>query len=218
MQSALSFPKNCDFVEENFIFLEENLEAKIILEKFSAQQEFVSASLPSLILKGEAACGKTHLLNIFSQKNSAKFLNKSDILGQDLIKFFVKDDFYIFENADEISDDELLLRLVNSAFEAKAFLIISLKNSTKFKLKDLTSRLKNIFVINIKSLAESSIKPLISNGLSRRQINLSAEMVDFIAANVGRNYLAVFDAINKVEDFCHQRKGDVSLKSLKNLF
>jgi chromosomal replication initiation ATPase DnaA len=218
VQTALSFPQSQEYREEDFIFLDENSEAEKILTKFFAQNKFDGASLPSLILKGEKSCGKTHLLNIFAKKNAAKILTRDEISRIDLVKFFAKDTFYIFDDADEIGDDEILLRLLNSAFESGAFLIISLKNSANFKLWDLVSRLKNIFVAEIKGLQESSIKQLVASGLSRRQIKLSGVMIDFIATNVARDYSAVFEVLNQVEDLCHKQKGELLLRDLKVLF
>jgi chromosomal replication initiation ATPase DnaA len=218
VQSAFSFPVDQTYKTEDFLSLAENVEVKNLLEKFFAQKDFSNAKFSSLILEGEEACGKTHLLNIFARKNSAKFLDKAEISQLNLIKFFTKNEFYIFDDADEIADDELLLHLVNSAAEANAFLIISLKDLSTFRLKDLLSRLKNIFITKIKSLEQSSIKELIVNGLSRRQIRFSNAMIDFIADNVARNYAAVFEVLNKVEELCHQQKGDVTLKDLKSLF
>ena len=217
-QSSFSFPLDQTYKSEDFLALAENIEAKNLLEKFFSQKDFTKSKFPSLILQGEEASGKTHLLNIFAKKNNAKFLDKAEISGFDLIKLLNKNQFYIFDDADEIVDDELLLRFVNSAAEANAFLIISLKDLSKFRLKDLLSRLKNILVTKIKTLEQSSIKELVINGLARRQIRLSNAMVDFIAHNVSRNYLAIFTMLNRLEELCHQQKGDIALKDLKNLF
>ena len=175
MQIALSFPQKQDFSEENFLFLPENSSAVQILTKFFTQSNFAKASMPSLILKGEKACGKSHLLNIFAKKYSGQILSKKQISDLNLLEFFQKNHFYIFEDVDEIADDELLLHLVNSAFESGAFLVMSLKDSKNFKLWDLTSRLKNIFVSSIEPLEESSIKPLVASGFAADKLSFQRQ-------------------------------------------
>jgi len=142
--------------------------------------------------------GKKAGINIIKdEKNSSSFISH----------------YYI----DEIKDDELLFHLINSAFEAGAFIIFSLQKFDEFKLKDLVSRLKNIFICEIENLEKSSIKPLVMNFLARRQIKLSAAIINFISQNCDANYAAVLDAINKVEDFCHKNKGEILLKNLKEI-
>lgn len=216
-QEALSFPKQHNFLEEDFIFLPENSGVQKILESFFAQKDFSSAKLQSLVIKGARGSGKTHLLHIFAKKNAARFLEKSQIDKENLVKILQENQFYILENIDEIADDELLFHLINSAFEARAFIIFSLKDFSNFKLKDLISRLKNIFTAEIKNLEKSSIKPLVVNYLARRQIKLSAHMIDAISQSCSASYEVVFDAVNKVEDFCHKNKGKISVKDLKEI-
>ena len=67
-----------DFTEDDFLLLAENKEAFNFLKIFFAQKDFTSASFLSLILKGEAASGKTHMLRIFTQKFPVEFLKKEE--------------------------------------------------------------------------------------------------------------------------------------------
>ncbi len=216
-QAALFFPKKQIFLEEDFVFLPQNLTAIKVLEVFFAQKNFSTASLQNLVIKGPEACGKTHLLHIFAKKNSAKFLEKAQINKENLVKILQENCFYILEDIDKINDDELLFHLVNSAIEAKAFLIFSLKNSAKFQLKDLTSRLKNIFTTEINNLEKSAVAPLVTNYLARRQIKLSTNIINAIIQNCQASYAEILQAINKIEDFCHKNKGEILLKNLKEI-
>jgi chromosomal replication initiation ATPase DnaA len=218
VQEIISFPKKNQFLFEDFVFLPENKVANQVLNSFFAQSDFALAKLPSLILKGTKACGKTHLLNIFASKFKAKFLQKNQISKENLVKILQKNHFYVFENIDEIQDEELLFHLINSAFEAKCFLLFSAQNIHNFQLKDLTSRLKNIFICEIENLSKESLQILISNQLSRRQIKLSSGAINLICQNCKFDYLAVLEIVNKVEEFCHAQKGEILLKDLRKIF
>ncbi len=203
-----------DFSEENFVFLEENSAARNFLEKFFIQE----SPLQSLILKGSKFSGKSHLMHIFAKKHSAIFLDKTKISALNLVSFFAAKNFYILENFEEIENEELVLRLINSAAEAKAFLVLTTKNNHKFKLKDLVSRLKNIAYAEIKNPNEEAIKQLLVNGFSRRQIKLPTKMIDYIASHIERSYEAVFLAVKKVENFCQEKGKNITVKDLENIF
>lgn len=217
MQEAFSFPKKNQFLFEDFVFLPENKTANQVLNNFFAQDNFELAKLPNLILQGSKSCGKTHLLHILARKFNAKFLQKAEINKENLVKILQKNNFYIFENIDAILDDELLFHLINAAIEAKSFLLFSLQDFQSFQLKDLVSRLKNIFICRIENLEKESLEILVSNYLARRQIKLSSQAINLICQHCKFDYLDVLEKVNWVEEFCHKNKGEVFLKDLREL-
>ena len=189
-QLSFSFSTNQKYLEEDFIILPENLAAYKLLENFFAQENFSTAQLTSLILKGEDSCGKTHLLHIFAKKYRAEFLTAEEISQISPAKFQVGC-FYIFDDCDKINDDELLLRLVNSASEAKAFLILSAVDLSKFTLRDLVSRLRNIHIAEIKNPGLESIEQLLVSGFARRQMKVSMLEIKSISKKIDRSYSAI---------------------------
>ncbi len=195
-QLSFLFPQNENYVDEDFVFLPENITAGKFLDNFFSQKDFSKSQFPSMILKGEEACGKTHLLNIFARKSAAQFIDHKKISELNLVDFFQENHFYILEDFDKMEDEELLLRSVNSAVEAKAFLILSAKNISKFSLRDLVSRLKNIFVAEIKNPSVESVEQLLANGFARRQIKLSSSEIKSIAKKTDRSYLAISEVIS----------------------
>jgi chromosomal replication initiation ATPase DnaA len=224
-QLSFSFQENNSdelFREENFLQLPENSSAINFLKQFFAQKNFATAHIPSILIKGERLCGKTHILHVFAREHkgdyAVEFLDKEEILGLSFAHFFSADHFYILENIDEIKDEELLLRLVNSASEAKAFLVLTTSSPLSFSLKDLTSRLKNIFTAEIKNPSHESVKQLLAYGLSRRQIKLPGPVINFIADHINRTYQAVFDAVKLVELFCQESGENLNLKKAKEIF
>jgi hypothetical protein len=197
--SQLSFPFQDEtnfYREEDFLALAENLVARNFLQKFFAQEKFSSAQLPSLILKGAEASGKTHLLHIFVQKFAAKFLNKEEIFSANPVEFFCADKFYILEDFYKITDEEALLRLVNSAHEAGAFLLLSTRELQSFHLKDLNSRLKNIVIVAIENPGIEAMEHLLMNRLARRQIRPSKRLIKSILNRIKRSYAAVNEEIS----------------------
>ncbi len=220
MQLSLPFQTSTKadlFKEEDFLPLTENSAAINFLKKFFEQKDFVSSQFQSLILKGAKDCGKTHLLHIFAKKFAAEFLDQEKIIGVNPADFFTAHQFYILENVAEITDEGLVLRLINSAVEAKAFLILSSRNAPQFSLKDLASRVKNIFSVEIKNPSQESLKLLLTNSFSRKQIKLSRAVIDFVSENIARDYESLFAAVRLLE-FCSQESAKaLDLNAVKKI-
>lgn len=197
-QLSFSFSDDQNYAAEDFIFLDENLSARNFLNSFFVQKDFTKSQLTSLILKGEKASGKTHLLHIFAKKFGAEFLDSQKISQLNLANFFTQNHFYILDDFDEIADEEILLRLINSAAEAKAFLLLSAQNISRFKLRDLVSRLKNIFIAEIKNLGLDAVEQLLANGLARRQIKLSKQEIKLMSNKIDRSYAAILEVLNEI--------------------
>lgn len=221
--SQLSFPFQDNiqtdfFREEDFLYLEENVGAVRFLKKFFVQDNFNRSLYPSLLIKGEAASGKTHLLHILAKTFKVEFVDKEKISEINLVRFFSLNHFYILEDIAEIKDEELLLRVINSAFEAGAFLILSSRGTPQAQLKDLNSRLKNVFAVEIRNPTHESIKQLLSKGFSRRQLKVSKQIIDFIADNIDRSYEAALVVTKIVELRCEQSGKNLTMSEVKKMF
>ena len=219
-QLSLDLPikENSDpYLEEDFVLLDENLAAVNFLSKFFAQKKFSQAQFPSLLLRGPAQSGKTHILNIFAKKFQAEFLQIVEISDQNLSSFFSENKFYILENINEIADEKLLFHLVNAAAESKAFLILSSQNKAQFELKDLSSRIKNIFALEIKNPSQEAIKMLLINAFSRKQLKVSRGVIDFIASHSERTFEAVVVSVKLVEFYTAEVGKNITIKEMKKI-
>ena len=206
------------YAKEDFLSLDENFAAVNFLKKFFNQKIFSQSQFHSLILRGPAASGKTHLLNIFSKDFHGTFLFEENMSKENLSSFFVANKFYILEDIQDFKNEELLLHIINSAVEAKAFLILSSRNKVEFRLKDLASRIKNIFPLEIKSPSHETIRVLLINELSRKQLKVSGGLVDFITDHIERSYEAIDAAVRLIE-FHHQETGkNINMKEVVKIF
>ena len=182
------------YKEEDLIITKENSIAYRFLDSFFngdlfAQDLNPDASKYSIILRGDKYSGKTHLLRVFAQKYKCQFLDP-DNFSQDNLD---RDVFYIIEDIDNYLDrQDLILSIINYLNENRCYSVISLKDIVQFTLKDLISRLKNIFTIGIDSPSEETIKQLVIANLSKLQINLPARNIDFIAKNCNRSYQKIW--------------------------
>lgn len=218
----LSFPfanQNQEkFTEKNFILTPENSSAYKFLEKFFNQDDFNSTQFPIMIIRGEKNCGKTHLLNIFAKKYHAEFINKEVLNDNNPLNIFTNNKFFIVDDYSQIIDEERILSLINSANEAHVFLLLADDNQRKFSLKDLNSRLKNIFATEIKNPSIETMKILISNQLSQQQIKLSGDIIDDIISNSTRSYLAIESVIKKINFFYIENGEKISKNNISKIF
>ncbi len=200
--------------EQDFIFCHENQQPCEFLEKFFHQKLSDKNLVQRLIIKGEKFSGKSSLLNIFAKKYSAKFI-KATFLEKGGI--FEKGKFYILEDIDNIEDDNILFYILNSAYENQSFLVMSAKNIEIFKLKDLVSRLKNIYVCEIKNPEIETITMLIFSSLSKKQLKISSNIIGAMVNKSDRSYESAFKIADKIEKFCFENKRQPSKKDLNLL-
>lgn len=215
----LELKNKSQFLEEDFCHLPENASAFLALEKFFSQNHNNSIQIPSIILLGEKSSGKTHILNIFSQKHqeNCEFLPKNEVPNINLADFFKKNRFYILEDFDKIQDEELLFHIFNAALVAQAFLVMSGEKMPEFQLKDLISRFKNIVTTKINNLSPDSLKVLLVAIFSNKQIRISSKLIDFLVRNIDRSYGSVFLIIEKIEDFYNENAAPPKVGDLKNI-
>jgi chromosomal replication initiation ATPase DnaA len=214
----LNFPftnKNDDkFSEKKFISTAQNSSAYKFLEKFFNQDDFDSTQFPIMILKGEKYSGKTHLLNIFANKYNAEFISKEVLNDNNPLNIFANNKFFIVDDFSEIKDEERILALINSAVESKIFLLLADNNTRKFNLKDLNSRLKNIFSTEIKDPTTETMKILIANLLSNQQIKISADQLEEIISNLPRNYSSIDLILKKINFFLLENGDKISKNNI----
>lgn len=205
------------FYKEDFIFSAENENAINFLNGFFAQKLDDINTVRSAILKGESQSGKSHLLHIFSQKFGAEFLQESNFNTHNWPAFFKQNNFYILENIEKITSEETLLHIINSASEAKAFLILSAQNIEKFTLRDLVSRLQNIAIVQIEKPQKNLIKILLAQGLSKKQLKVNDDVIEFLASCLKPSYSTIYEALTAIEKHCHSTRKNFTIAEAKKL-
>ena len=209
------------FDKDSFITLPENNDAINFLRSFfrnnCAISHFKACLYPNIIIQGPRFSGKTHILSILAEEFGAKFLSFGQIKNLEFLANLTKNKIYIFEDIDQVGDDEAILRLINFAYEREIFLIFSLQNFTNFNLADLVSRFKSIPIAKIDNLTINSIRDLLQALLINNNIYLSSSKIDFIIKNCQRNYESINDIVTKIINFNCEFLKQPSLGDLKNI-
>ena len=212
-QTVIKFDYDKNFKNEDFYLSKSNKHVFDFLNIWPKwERNFVNVS-------GEKLSGKTHLMNIFLQKNKGiKFEGKS-LQNEDLKKIKVYENIVI-ENLSSEVNEKLLYSLFNLIEQDNKFIIIT---STKpivnipFDLKDLKSRAKNFILLNIEKPDDDLIFAIMLKNLSDRQISLDDKFIEFIIKRIERSYSKIYDFIYKIDQLSLKKKKSIDFKIIKEV-
>ncbi len=168
---------------------------------------------------GEKFSGKTHLMNIFLNKNKGIKLEGKSLENDHLKKIKIYENIVI-ENLSTNVDEKLLYSLFNLIEQDNKFIIITsvkpIVNIT-FDLKDLRSRAKNFILLNIEKPDDELMFAIILKNLSDRQISLDDKFIEFIVKRIERSYSKIYDFIYKIDQLSLKKKKSIDLKIIKEV-
>ena len=168
-------------------------------------------------LIGEKFSGKSHLINIFLEKNKGIKINSEDISNDFLQKIKIYENI-IIEDLTEKINENLLFSLINIIDQYNKYLIVT---STipivnfKFKLNDLNSRSTNFILSQIEKPGDDLIYALILKNLSDRQISIDQKLIEFIIKRIDRTYGKISDFIYKIDEISLKRKKPIDFKIIR---
>lgn len=205
-----------NYKSTEFIKLPENINSLNIIEDFFKYKTFHENPFKSLIISGSRYCGKTHLAYVLREKFDAIYYNNHNILKSDLISLFQSNQSYIIDNCDNC-DEEKLLQIINYSHENKALTIFINQNNQRFSLPDLNSRIKNIYKVLIAESNYDGLKQVLINILSRKQIYLSNQIINFILTSKALTYQSVVESCLKIEHYVNENNVKISLPIIKKI-
>ena len=210
-QTIIKFDYDKNFKNDDFYLSKSNKHVFDFLHIWPKwERNFVNVT-------GEKLSGKTHLMNIFLQKNKGiKFEGKS-LLNDDLKRIKIYENIVI-ENLTSDVDEKLLYSLFDLIEQDNKFIIVTSTIpivNISFDLKDLKSRAKNFILLNIEKPDDELIFAIILKNLSDRQISLDDKFIQFIVKRIERSYSKIFDFIYKIDQLSLKKKNRLILKLLK---
>jgi chromosomal replication initiation ATPase DnaA len=212
-QLILKFPEHRAYKREDFYVSPSNQEA----------YDFIN-SWPKWIKRivnifGPSGSGKSHLSSILKTKTKCLEILANE-LNEDIIFEFKTKEVLIIENFNEKIPEELLFSLWNIALQDnKYFLINSIKpiSSYKFKLPDLTSRVKSSLNIGIKLPSDDLISAIIAKNFSDKQIMVEEKHIDYIIKRIDRSYEKISQFILTLDRYSLKKGSPFGLKLIKEV-
>ena len=212
-QTIIKFNYDKNFKNEDFYLSKSNKHVFDFLNMWPKwEKNFVNVI-------GEKLSGKTHLINIFLQKNKGIKLEGKSLRNEDLKKIKIYENIVI-ENLSSDTDEKILYSLFNLVEQDNKFIIVtSLKPIVNFTfdLKDLKSRTKNFILLNIEKPDDELIFAIILKNLSDRQISLDDKFIEFIIKRIERSYSKIYDFIYKIDQLSLKKKRSIDFKIIKEV-
>ena len=212
-QLLLNFKHKQNFNYDDYYVSKSNFYAFQMIEKWPKWEKNI------LNIYGGKFSGKTHLANIFLNKNKGIKVNENEI-NDDLFKKFKLHENIVIDNYKNICDEKLMYTLFNLVDQDNKYLIIiSLDpiSNNNFKLKDLASRSKNCLFAKIDNPDDELMFAIILKSFSDRQIQIDKKLIDFIIKRIDRSYGKIADFIYKVDELSLKKKKAIDLKIIKEI-
>ena len=210
-QQILKFDYEQNFKDQDFYVSNSNEHSFSLLSSWPKwNKNFIN-------LIGEKFSGKSHLVNIFLEKNKGIKINSEDI-SNDFLKNIKIYENIVVEDLTEKINENLLFALINIIDQDNKYLIVT---STipivefRFKLNDLNSRSNNFILSQIKKPGDDLMYALILKNLSDRQISIDKKLIDFIIKRIDRTYGKISDFIYKIDEISLKRKKPIDFKIIK---
>ena len=212
-QLILKFPSQQAFKKEDFYVSPSNQKA----------YDFIN-SWPRWIKKivnifGPSGSGKSHLASILKNKTSCLQINSNELNEKIFIKYKTKEAL-IIENLDEKISENLLFALWNIALQDNKYLLVTSKKSIasyKFKLKDLSSRVKSSLIIGIKLPSDDLISVILAKNFSDKQITVEKKHIDYIVRRIDRSYEKISQFILTLDRYSLKKGSPFGLKMIKEV-
>ncbi len=212
-QLLLDFKHKQNFNYSDFYVSESNYYAFQIIEKWPKWEKNI------LNISGEKYSGKTHLSNIFLEKNGGIKVSENEI-NDEIFKKFKLYENIVIDNFDNSVDEKLMYSVFNLVDQDNKFLIINSINPINkidFKLNDLKSRSKNCLFAKIDNPDDELMFAVILKSFSDRQIQVDKKLIDFIIKRIDRSYGKIADFIYKVDELSLKKKKAIDIKTIKEI-
>ena len=210
-QLILSFEYEQNFKNLDFYVSKSNAHVFNLINNWSSQNE------KFLNIIGEKFCGKSHLINIFLEKNKGLRINSDELNNH----FFKKIKFYkniILEDLTLKINEKLFYSLINIVEAENKHLIVTSDVSIvnlNFKLSDLKSRSKNFTLTSIENPDDDLIFALVLKNLSDRQISINKKLIDYIIKRIDRSYSNISDFVYKIDQLSLKKKRSIDFGIIK---
>ena len=212
-QLILKFPEHRAYKREDFYVSPSNQEAYDFINNWPKWIKRI------VNIFGPSGSGKSHLSSILKTKTKCLEISANE-LNEDIIFEFKTKEVLIIENFNDKISEELLFSLWNIALQDnKYFLINSIKpiSSFKFKLPDLTSRVKSSLNIGIKLPSDDLISAIIAKNFSDKQIMVEEKHIDYIIKRIDRSYEKISQFILTLDRYSLKKGSPFGLKLIKEV-
>jgi len=212
-QLIFNFPFKKTYLSQDFYVSKNNFNAFKLIESWPQWPgRFIN-------IFGPIGCGKTHLVNILSNKINGLIISSQKI-DENIINQFKTKECLIIDDFDNDIDENLLYSIINLANQDNKYLIISSPISLKkfkIKLKDLNSRFTSFIEVGIDLPTDDLVKVILTKNFSDKQITISKKNIDYILNNIDRSYEKINLFSSLIDNLSLEKAKPINLKLIKDV-
>ncbi|MEQ9447436.1 MAG: DnaA/Hda family protein, partial [Rhodospirillaceae bacterium] len=148
----------------------------------------------ALAVFGPSGCGKSHLAHVFALRAGARFLKPEDVEMPQVPVLLERNQNFIVEAANEVSDNRALLHLFNAVKEREGSILFTARDAPAHwdvGLPDLRSRLVALQAVRISSPDDAMIEAVLIKLFADRQLSIAPEVVKYVVRHMDRSFAAV---------------------------
>ena len=212
-QLLLNFNFSKNYKRDDFFVSQSNFFAFNLIDTWPKWEKNI------INICGEKYSGKTHLAQIFLNKNKGKIIDSAKFIFDESENLRIYQNIILDDFKEDI-DEKSIFSLINFVDQNNKYLVInSLKpiNEMNFNLKDLKSRAKNSLVAKIDYPDDELIKVLLAKNFSDRQIKIDNKLIEFTVKRITRSYGKIFEFIYKIDEISLKKKKSIDLKTVKEV-
>ncbi len=217
MQLTFNFPFLDKYLIEDFIVSSCNQTAFDFIKKYHLKDK----NLPKIFaILAPKLGGKTYLAKIWQRKFAAEFLCLEELENVNLFELIKPKKFYIIEDISENNNPELLLQIFNLIQEKSASLLLTSDSVLGYdtsNIKDLDSRLRNVFSLEISSPDDALIRMLLSKNFAVKQLKVETKVIDFLVKNLGRSFADISNISKLLEFYSLERKCNINIALVREI-
>ena len=212
-QQLFNFEFNKSLNKNDFFVSESNFFAYNLLLSWPNWEKKI------INIYGERYSGKTHLIEIFLEKNNGLIVDLKKLKNYDLDELRFNENIVVDNISDEI-DENLFYSFIDTIEKYNKFLILTSNkslNDLNLKLNDLRSRLKNCLFAEIQKPDDILIQALITKNLADYQITIDSKLIDFISKKITRSYAKIREFVCTIDEISLKKKKPINMKIIKEI-
>ena len=212
-QELFEFNFNKSYNKNDFFVSESNFYAYNLLLSWPKWEKKI------INIYGERSSGKTHLVEIFLEKNKGLLIDIQKLNNFDLEELRFNESI-IVENINNDIDENIFYSLIDTIEKYNKFLILTSNkslNDLNLKLNDLRSRLKNCLFAEIQKPDDILVQALIIKNLGDFQISVDSKLIDFISKRITRSYTKIREFVCTIDEISLKKKKPINLKIIKEI-
>ena len=166
----------------------------------------------ALIIQGPKVSGKTFLAKRWAKNADALFIKKMHEITENILS---EHQSFVVEDFDSSWNEEKFLHIFNLLSENQKYLLVTCRMLPEIKLPDLSSRMKSVNLINILQPDDKMMQMLIFKLFSNYSVVISNEVVNFLIKVLPREFPAIVESVNTINDFALENKRKITIPIVK---